>query len=392
MSIDTHVPGSPAAVFAVADWLVGLTRELEDCGGRTRRIAGDSAVVWTGDSGDAYRDFNADLTRATREIEDRADVVEDRTRSYAQQLTWRQEDMADHRRRAREGGLTVVGTVIQAPPAAVGPGDLEAGHTPAERDAWDARNAAYESARDKVELYDELLVDVRATFDRLDAWVTDNLVSMEHTASSPFSIAAMAGVAAGLGFGYPENRFAARSRELRAASTRAAESLARSRSGNPAVRGGSRPPRQQSIDNASRPGTRAANLAGMADEASVWARRLAKGGVVTSIALGAWEISQGKSPSTVAVETGAGIAAGVVLSVAAGAAIAAGAPVIAVVAGAVVVGAAVTYGAGWAYETFVPQATREKIDEGIKDVWEGTKDLAGDAGDAIGDAWNSVFG
>lgn len=61
-----------------------------------------------------------------------------------------------------------------------------------------------------------------------------------------------------------------------------------------------------------------------------------------------------------------------------------GAPVIGVTAGVVVAGAVVTAAAGWAYETFVPQATREKIDEGIRDTWNGAKDK-------IGDAWDAVF-
>jgi hypothetical protein len=57
--------------------------------------------------------------------------------------------------------------------------------------------------------------------------------------------------------------------------------------------------------------------------------------------------------------------------------------------GVVGVGAGAAALAGWGYEALVPQATREKIDEGLRDAWDAT---GGKAVDAIGDAWNSVFG
>ena len=38
-----------------------------------------------------------------------------------------------------------------------------------------------------------------------------------------------------------------------------------------------------------------------------------------------------------------------------------------------------------AYEALVPQSIRETIDEGIRDVWDGVTDFAGDV-------WGSIFG
>lgn len=69
-----------------------------------------------------------------------------------------------------------------------------------------------------------------------------------------------------------------------------------------------------------------------------------------------------------------------------GAAAAAGvtvaAPAIATGVVAVVAGSAIAWGAGKLYESAVPLRTRERIDEGIKDVWNAT----------AGSAWKSVFG
>lgn len=282
----------------------------------------------------------------------------------------------------------MVGEVIQRPPDAISPGDLPAGATPEESAEWQTKNTAYEAAKDRVELYNELLGEVRGTFDRLDTWVTDNLVDLEKKLSSPLTIAAIFGALSGLGLTIPQNRFEARARDLRSSAIRTAEALARRRSGNPAVRSGSRAPRQQSIDRASRPGTRAGNLLGQADDVAKIGKWLARGNAVTALVIGGWEIANGKSPSSVLVETGTSMLAG-----AAAAAIIAGAAVTlpawgsaAIVVG---VGAGAAALAGWGYEALVPQATREKIDEGLRDAWDAT---GGKAVDAIGDAWNSVFG
>lgn len=386
--IDTFMPGDPEAVHGVADWFRSLKDTAETAASDTGRIERDSWLAWSGADGDAYRDFNRDLKKATEEVEDRARDAQDKVRSYAQQLAWRQQDMAGHRTTAREGGLTVIDTVIKAPPTPVSPGDLPAGSTQEEADAWERKNTAFEAANDKVDLYNELLEDVRGTFDDLDTWVTENLVDLEKTLSSPFTITALAGALAGYGLTVPENRFNAQARELRSSARRAAESLAARRSGNPAVRSGSKPPRQASIDKASKPGTRAGNLLDKAGGAARWAKFFARSNVVTGLVLGGWEIANGKSPSSVIVETGASMAAGagVAALVAAGVITAPAWGTAAIVVGA---GAVAAAGAGWAYETFVPQATREKIDEGISDAWDAT---GGKVVDGIGDAWNSVFG
>ncbi len=386
--IETDMPGSPAAVHAVADWLGRLSTQANTAAIETRRITQQSWQAWNGESGNAYRDFNRDLDKATREVKDRADDAEDKVRSYAQQLNWRQEDMAGHRDRAREGGLSVVGTVISTPPTPVSPGDLAAGSTQAEADDWERRNDAFEAANDKVELYNELLEDVRGTFERLDTWVEENLVTLEQELSSPFTITALSGAIVGYGLGLPQSKFESRSRDLRTAAMQRAEEMARKRSGNPAVRGGSKPPRQAAIDKATRPGTRAARLLGLADDAGRVGKFLARGNVVAAVVLGGIEIANGKSPSSVAVETGASLLAGAAVAglVTAGVITA---PAWGTVAIAVGVGAAAAAGAGWAYESLVPQATREKIDEGIKDAWDAT---GGKVVDGIGDAWNSVFG
>lgn len=386
--IDTNMPGKPEAVYDVADWLGSLKRTMDAAGSRTRGNGARSEIAWQGEGGDAYRDFNGDVKKAAHEIEDRASDAQDKVRSYAQQLTWRQDDLEAARARATAGGLTVAGTVIQPPPAAVPPPDLPAGSTEDEAEEWDRDVAAYERAAAKVRLYDELLGDVRRTFDDLDSWVTEHLGDLERSLSNPFKAAAIVGGLAGLGLAIPENVFKDRAARAQAASIAARDELARSRSRNPAVRSGSKPPSARSLANASKPGTRASRLAGLADDAGRAAKLLARGGVVTAVVLGGYEIAKGESPSGVAVETVAGLAAGAGVAVLVGAGVIT-APVWGTIAIGVGAGVAATAAAGWAYEQFVPQETREKIDEGLKDAWDAT---GGKIADGVGDAWDSVFG
>lgn len=394
MSIDTDMPGKPDPVFAVADWLDALSKDLKACATQTGKISGLSSGVWNGDSGDAYRDFNTDLKSATTDVQERVDACEGTTRAYGKQLKAKLQEMSDHRKTARSGSLTVVDKVIQKPPAAVSPGEKPGDDaTAAEKTSWDDKNTAHADAQAKVDLYNTLLTDVRKTYDDLDTWVAENLVPMEEVATAGFPISQLMGIVSGLGLGLPESAFTKRAHDLKAASKRAATALARARSGNPQVRSGTKAPSRSGMKNASKPGTKAANLASKSSAMAKWAKRFAKGGAVTSIVLGLYQISQGDSPGKVVVETAVGLGVAVVGGIAVGALVTAGAPVLLVIgAGALVVGAGalVSWGAGKAYENLVPEDVRNKIDEGFKDAWEGTKDFGSDVKDKAGDAWDAV--
>jgi hypothetical protein len=103
------------------------------------------------------------------------------------------------------------------------------------------------------------------------------------------------------------------------------------------------------------------------DKAAKWAGR---SGTIIGADLSAFSISQGASPSSAAVGFGTGVAFGVAAGV-----VAAGAPAIAtVVVGAGVAGL-VGWGASAAYENFVPQVTRDQIDEGFHDAWSAVGEL-----------------
>jgi hypothetical protein len=79
--------------------------------------------------------------------------------------------------------------------------------------------------------------------------------------------------------------------------------------------------------------------------------------------------------------------AGGALVVGGAALIGVGAPVIAVAAGAAVVGVGASLAAEYAWDHWVPDDTKEAIDEGLRDFGNGVKDVASDVGDAV-TFWN----
>ena len=399
--IDTDLPGSFSALRTTSTWLRDLSTAMEDAGDDAVSARSSAGSDWEGASHEAYRGHvNAMISAG----DDRAAVVarcSTAVDTYAHELKSCQEEMEAHRARARNGGLTVSGTQILPPPTAVHPGNPPVDATPAEQDEWDRRDATYRRLLREQQLYDELVIDVRETFDRVDTSVDTVLRPAQEEAAESSGLkdllrgAKTAADRLGDAVSFGDTAFAARERDLRAAASSAAERLARSRSGNPAVRSGSRAPSARGLQNASRPGTRAGNLLSHADDAARWGRFLKWGGPIVGLIGSGFALAQGDSFGSVA----AGYAGGIVGGIAAGAAVAgiaalAGvtAPVwvtgAAIVAGGIAVGAGATY----AWNNWVPEGVQDTIDDGAEAVWDWTKDRGSDIGDAVSGAWNSVFG
>ena len=116
------------------------------------------------------------------------------------------------------------------------------------------------------------------------------------------------------------------------------------------------------------------------------AGKFAKGtGPVLTLALAGWEISNGASPGRVAFETRAGYAGSALVITGAVALGFEAAPVRLTVAGS----GLLAYGIGKAYGSWTPLQTRERIDEGISDVYETSTEWIGDK---TASAWKRIFG
>ncbi len=381
-SIDTLMEGSPASVDGAAAWLESLDRAMGAGGEHGVAARQLSQRIWSGSAADGYRGFAADLITAHDETEERAHSAADTFRSYALQLTWRQQDMGTHRSDASTGGLVVAGTHIHEPRPLARPSRPSDDATPDQMTQYDAANARYETAAQQMDLFRQISGRVQGTYERLDDWIVDNLVPEEERVT----VESKAGVIAAGARSLPdfvvtlgEVTFSRRSDEVGAAALRRAVADATASSGNPGVRKGRKPPREQAVQDrlARRKAPKVAQKLG----------RISKGlgilGVVISAGVAGYDIAAGASPSGVALETVAGLAGGAAVVAGAGALAAAGvvvAPVL-VVGGAIIVGYYAARGASWAYEEFVPQATREKIDEGLRD-----------AGSAVGGFFKKLVG
>lgn len=404
MSIDTHVPGSPASVRTTAEWLAPTLKNAVDAfaGFCLNQRVGHSG--WHGESGIAYLEFVERLMRAADEQVGPAGDAAEKLRAYAGQLERMQNDMADWRDEASSGGLVVAGTVIEPPDAAVPPQYCLADDAPqAAVDQFEAEQEAYERQLAKVELYNRIATDVGTAWGELEKWITENLEAFESgiTASEPLITTVLGGLAATnkIAFDYAieakDQRLSADIEELRSRAEQmraeAAEFRDKLRSGNPAVRAAAE----------------AANPAEMRRTANALddvvdglrrspLRHLPIIGDALSVGLAGQEIASGESPSSVAIGEIAGVVGGVAAGAAVVAVLGATAPVWATAGAVVIGGAAIGAGAVWAYEELVPQDVRESIDAGLEDAWDATTDFAEDAWDTVSggvsDAWNSVFG
>ncbi|ROR90111.1 hypothetical protein [Nocardioides aurantiacus] len=390
--IETEVEGSPASVRTAATWVGETLRgQVEEAGRLADQARRRASRDWEGDASASYRDVAGKIVEAGDEQEHDLAKVAEKLRTYAVKLGHVQDRMGERRGEASAGGLTVAGTVVQQPPAPVRPADLPAVSTQAESDDWDRRNAAFERANDKVELYNRLATEVDDDRKQLDDWIEANLTAIA-TASDPTLLSYLVkqfqklpATAMLFSVDVRKGRLEEMVRHWRSTADRLraerAESLASRRSGNPARRAAG-----AGVDTR---GNRAAarGLDAAAEGAERVARKLPLvGGALTAV-LAANDIANGESPGKVltseTLAIGAGVAAGAV-------AVTLGAPVIAVAAVGTVAAVGVGMLAEYAWDHWVPEDVTEAVDEGLRDFGEGVADAASDVKDAAGDAWDAV--
>ncbi|MFE6649130.1 hypothetical protein ACFVJS_21365 [Nocardioides sp. NPDC057772] len=375
--IDTHIPGKPAQVRSAADFLGKTLRSaVADAGEGSNRARSKARDGWEGQSGEAYAGLSRELVKAADHQEGHLKEAGQKFDAYAYKLEAIQNRMADRRTRATGGGLILAGEVITEPAPAQSPGDLPAGSTPEESAAWDQKNAKFEAQNKRIELYNEIAKEVEEDNKDLQDWVDSNLKKFWSTVDGPSpldvviaAIKKLPPAMTGMYFDTNERRLTKYANHTRAEAARlrreADEAVRNRRSGHPG--------RRAAGDATDVRGNRAAarGLDALGEGAERFARRLPVIGTVASIGFAAGEIANGESPSKVVVGEAAGVAGGALgaAAVVGGAAlIGVGAPVIAVAAGAAAVGVVVGLGAEYAYENWVSDETREKIDDGLEAV------------------------
>ena len=172
--LDTHIPGTPDSIEAVAEWLRVTLRDATAAHADTayaQRSASESA--WEGDAGEAFRARVGTMAKAGDEVSGLATAQGRSLDILAAALRTAQSETRRARSHAIAGGLTVTGTTVVNPgtgpdrpvtPAADAPQPVIDAHNTkvADFDAHQLKitcwNETVEIAQDAFESWDEALI------------------------------------------------------------------------------------------------------------------------------------------------------------------------------------------------------------------------------------------
>lgn len=403
-NIDVTIPGSVSSVDNAARYLENLRDDASDGSGMLNRNAVTSGMG--GETALAVGAYASSLRDAGNDIYTRAKAAAVVFRSFADQLSYRKDDMKQHLETARQSNLTVKGNIIEYPATVSPPGEFPKNGTSEQKNDWYKADDSYGEYTAKVRDFEMIRGRVEATFKKLNDWITENLIKAKTDALNDTEMGAVRdfvlGASGKAGELVLENKYTKAGDALRGQATVLARELAAKRSENKSVRTKSRPPSDKAVARnmgRGKPNTLSDTADGLEYVGGLM-KKLA--GPSLTLATAAYDLYNGQSPSKVVITTATSLAtdAGVVV---AAAALAPEASALAVGATAVAVGTVVVTGVGYAYEYAVPQNIRGKIDHFIEEQgelnleeWEDVKNEVHDGWDwasrKLSHGWKSVVG
>lgn len=334
--IDVTIPGSVESASGAASCLEDLRDNFSDANLLFTNNSTQANSALVGELGSAVTAFSDNLSKACNDAYDRAKKAADTIRSFAY------------------------------PEAVSDPGDLPKGCTKAEQEKWHAANEAYDAYLRKVKHFEKVRGKVNGTFEELNDWIDENLATTESEVLQNTRLTgtkALLATALDKGYGkVVKHKYAAAAEELRGAAEQAAIRAAQDASANPQVHARKARPSDKAIDR-KRGKRESGKLEKKAISKEKFGKNAAKlGGAAITIGFAAYDLVRGESPS----ETILTATTGTIAAAAAG-------------SGGILVAPAVSTGTSYAYETWAPQETREKIDEGLVDSKNWVFDNLGDA-------------
>lgn len=361
--IETKIEGEVVAVRSAATWLRGtLAANLDSAGDKQGSARGRAAGGWEGESASAYQDLTKTVLKATDKHTARVKRAANAFDEYAARLEEAKTAMSGIRGRARSGGLTVTGTVIQPPP------DVPAGMV----EAGSPEEAAREAAVAKITTYNTLADEATRSHENFALWVETNMPADVQDAEEKDGLGPLAEVAIGwaknAGAGMAGAALTRLGKDVRADGLK--YRLKARRSGNPAYR----------------PPTDPEDLLKKAKLLGKWGGRfLGPIGIGVDVFFGIQEARETGDWGRAAATTGTSIVVG---GLATAGIIALGGPVILAVGG----GALLAYGAselaGYVWDN------KDEIADWAGDRWDDTTEAVSEgwdnATDAISDGWDSV--
>ena len=170
--LDTEIEGEPANIREVSRWVGtdlggGLDTMATEVGNLRRNVAGD----WQGEAAEGFAGRAQTLVRKVDEGVTISHSVATVLDTLDNELRKAQQDMAQVRSTARDGDLTVTGSVIAKPvPQPPSAGDLSVDATPQESDTWHRRNDAVIAYNAQIEVWNSCVTLSDEAFQRwLDA-------------------------------------------------------------------------------------------------------------------------------------------------------------------------------------------------------------------------------
>jgi len=390
MPIHAKVEGSPEQVHAVATWLRGqlfsALRDYEDTVSSVRRVA---TADWDGDA--AYR-----FTSAMSRLGHRAGAVQNATaqaarefETFADALTTAEEGLAGVRARAATAGLQVRADTIYEPgPAPPLPARPAAGAASiAEVNAYNTAAGAYNEYVAQVRAYNSAVDETQAVMTAFERACEALRTFVYEVGTSWQSYVDTAVLSTELAFKRHVSGLRDYAENLRESARLADDAYLRAPGGSAEGRFQERL-RFTASDEAAELMRRADDLSA-GRMARLFGGKIPVVGAVVTVAGVGYDVHTGASPSGAIVGAAAGAlaTAGVVAVV--------GGPVGWVAAAGIVVGVGAGMLAETAWEAWAPDDVKEKIDEGIRDVWNATTSTIssgwGAVTDGVGDVWEAIF-
>jgi hypothetical protein len=369
MSLNLKIPGDPAALETVADWLDNkLKPAVMDADVTFVAALTDSNTYWTGQTGDAFR-------TAAQEVRTRSDGLHrlqqntaGAIRAYATRLELGQELFDKYLQQAVSVGLDIRGKIVMPP-------TTELDYCPAPN-APQADIDEYDSYTEKITAYNQISTEYGTWTGELEAWVREHLVPLTIEVDK---FAALGELLAALmideedlfdlQLSYADTVVGSRLKEFQTEAVKLQDIADgvrdRQRSGNPAVRAAADAvnPVEMRVKMGALNET-IDNFSGMSKIIPV------VGYAATAFSVGQ-ELAEGGSPTSIAVELGGGAVGGAAATAGFGAiATAYGAsftvPPVAVVGTVALVATGAGFGARYLYESEVPLNVREGFDRWVK--------------------------
>lgn len=358
-TIDVTIPGNVEQIHLVASWLGKLRDDLWEAKDLLSNNKNLAFSKLKGELADAIHDYYADMEKTCENTYNRTKTANEIIHAFADQLSSRKSDMADHLETAKADKLKTDGNIIYYPDPVSKPGDFPKNGTKAQKVAWDNADNAYEDFQAKVRDFNKINGRVEATYKRLTDWIESQLAPAANDVQSSLFSGALKGIVttAAEKAGRPLIKTAYETASDHWEGIAAEAQKAADKKFKRTGKGARRRVIEQHVNE-----RKAARYRMKADTAkSVGKTALKYSSPVITLGSAAYDLWAGERPGKVLTIT----AAGVVLAPAAEAVALATIPVTGPMA--VVVAGGTAFGTGWsidkAYDNMLSKQTREKIEE-----------------------------